>query len=343
MKTTRTAQSGYILVSTIWVLAFLSVAAASIGEWYTRSLAIAADRADGSRALEAEFSTRATLFYKIATGDVGNAGIFLSNGVEEEATDGMGTWIRPGRPDVIFDGAVYRGYGSTRFAIQDESGLWGLLPETPTRTRDLLLSNGVELGEADMLAARLADYADNDDLVRLNGAEATDYRFAGLPPPPNRRLESIYELKGVLGWTELDFLWRNKDLTSLLTLAWAGSPNPATAPRGVLLRMPGATPEYVDALLAMRHGEEVENVDALAWVDSLRRRNVFASMPSPSRSLRLRFWREGEGQLREYSVKFTPGEQQRTPWVIENSTRQALSRDQLSETARFAKLPDFVL
>jgi hypothetical protein len=341
----RAMKSGYILVSTIWVLAFLSIAAASIGEWYGRSLSVAAARVDGARSRVEELSTRATLMYAIATGDIGRSGIFLDAAAEqdESAADGFGNWVRSGVPDIIFDGTVYQGYGGVRFSIQDESGLWGLTPETPQRSRGLLLSRGLSFDEADVLASRLADYVDSDDLVRINGAEASDYRFAGLAPPTNSRLESVYELKRVMGWADVDAIWRDDGFAGLISLVYWGSPNIGLAPREVLLQLPGATPELVGKLLEMRHGEAEADAEVNAWINDIRSRDSFSAPMRPSSNMRMRFWRAGERQLREYSVKFSAGDQNPAPWVIENNHRRALSRDLDSEPAKVTQLPAFLL
>jgi hypothetical protein len=298
---------------------------------------------DGANSRVDELSTRATLLYRIATADVGNSGLFLGPRVEEPQPGSTTTWIREGAADVVFDGEAYLGYGDTHFAVQDESGLWGLIPSATGRTRDFLISRGVEYLTADVLASRLADYTDRDDLVRINGAEATDYRFAGLEPPPNRLLESVYELKGVLGWSELDFLWNEVNLHGQLSLRWAGKPNAGTAPRSVLLNMPGATPELVEGVIARRHGEQVDDDAVTVWFDELMAANAFSTTPRPSMNLRLRLWRGGERQMREYSVQFTPGGEGGIPWIIEKNYRQPLARDQMSESAKTTKLPGFVL
>lgn len=334
---------GYILVSTIWLLAFLSVAAAAAGEWYTRSLALAADRVAGASSRADELSTRATLLYRIASADLGRSGIFLSAASVSPEPGVSDTWLREGSADIVFDGEAYQGYGDTRFAVQDESGLWGVIPQSIGRTRDFLASRGVAYAEADLLATRLADFVDSDDLVRINGAEATEYRILGREPPPNRLLESVYELKAVLGWSELDVLWEDQHLFGEISLLWAGKPSAGTAPRGVLMRMPGATPDLVDAYLALRHSESEVGDDVSQWMSELATRNVFAAMPRPSNNLRLRFWHVGERQMREYSVQFTPGGQGDSPWIIEKNYRQPLARDQLSESAKVKTLPGFVL
>lgn len=342
----KQAFGGYVLVSTIWVLAFLTIAAASIGEWYTRSLSVAGMRSDNAYARIEGLSTRATLLYKIATADMGSSGIFLTDAEDpapSRSTDGMDFQVRQGIPDIIFDGAVYRGYGSLRFSIQDESGLWGLVPEQPERTRALLMSRGVEFERAQALAVRLADYTDEDDLVRLDGAEAPDYLREGLPPPPNRRPQSVGELKSVLGWADEKVLWQGNALPSLVTLYWGPAPNPGTAPREVLLEMPGATPELVEMMLAARRGEGSFEGEVSDWVNSLMRSDVFTTFPRPSYNMRLRFWRDGERQLKEYFVRFSGGDQDPAPWTIETNYRLPISRDLKRETARTAKLPAFVL
>ncbi|MEP5766268.1 MAG: hypothetical protein ABJ308_16840 [Halieaceae bacterium] len=334
---------GYILVATIWVLAFLGIAAASIAQWYGKSLQLAGNRVDASNGGIAELSTRATLLYKIATADIGRAGVFLSPAADEESVISGFARIRAGRADLIFDGVAYQGYGFTRFAIQDESGLYGIVPQATGRTQALLAQHGVDYREAEVMAARLADYVDADDLVSINGAEARDYRSRGLPPPRNRRLESPHELQAVMGWSEHRDLWADNAFANRVSLSWAGMPNSATAPEDVLLRMRGATPERVAGLIAQRHGSDEVDDEVNSWIRDLVANNEFGSTPRPSLGLRMRFWHEGEGQLREYAVKFTPGNQAPAPWIIENNYRQPLPKGYLSETARTAQLPDFVL
>jgi hypothetical protein len=77
-------------------------------------------------------------------------------------------------------------------------GLVGLSPEDPRKTQLFLEQAGHRPAEALRLAAALADYADEDDLRRLGGAERRDYpdmRF-----PANGPLRSAREACAVLGW-----------------------------------------------------------------------------------------------------------------------------------------------
>ncbi len=97
-----------------------------------------------------------------------------------------------------------------------------------------------------MLEAIL-DWRDADDLRRPNGAEAPEYRGAGLKyVPTNSRFESVGELQRVLGMTP-GLMARIAD--SLTTYTRQRGVNLATAPRSVLLAIPGVTPEQVDTFI----------------------------------------------------------------------------------------------
>jgi len=111
------------------------------------------------------------------------------------------------------------------------------------------------VGGADAeLTARLveavADWRDRDDLRRPNGAEEPEYRAAGLKyGPSNARFETVTELARVLGMTTALYA---RVASSLTVHARQGGINPATASRDVLLALPYATPDAVDAYMTQR-------------------------------------------------------------------------------------------
>ena len=64
-----------------------------------------------------------------------------------------------------------------------------------------LSQNGLEVDEANALAARIADWRDTDDLVRPNGAERRDYGRADTNQSiGNRPFENVSELSRVLNF-----------------------------------------------------------------------------------------------------------------------------------------------
>jgi general secretion pathway protein K len=116
--------------------------------------------------------------------------------------------------------------------------------------KSLLLAQGVEDSRAAQLVDAIADWRDNDDLKRPNGAEDADYRAAGLKyGPANGPFEAVADLGRVLGMTS-DLYTR---LARLVTVySRQQGVNPQTASRDVLLALPNATPEAVDLFMSQR-------------------------------------------------------------------------------------------
>jgi general secretion pathway protein K len=124
-----------------------------------------------------------------------------------------------------------------------------------TAAEPLLKNLFVVLGELDDAAASalvdaIVDWRDADDLRRPGGAEAADYRAASSNyTPSNRPFESVGELSRVLGVTPA----LHAKVAPLLTVhSRQRGVNALTASRSVLLALPGATPEAVDAYIAAR-------------------------------------------------------------------------------------------
>ena len=100
------------------------------------------------------------------------------------------------------------------------------------------------------IADAIQDWRDADDLTRPNGAEEADYRAAGLKyKPANAPFETVSELARVMGVTPAIYA---RVADSLTVYSRQAGINPATASRDVLLALPNATPEVVDAFLSQR-------------------------------------------------------------------------------------------
>jgi general secretion pathway protein K len=153
------------------------------------------------------------------------------------------------------DGVVhYWQEGDTLIAANalDESGKIDL-----NAAPDILLKNLLETeagADADT-AARLVDAIDDwktpGDAKRPQGAKAPDYKAAGLSyAPPNAPFETVAELQRVLGMTPALYA---AVADSLTVFSQQSGVNPAYASRAVLLALPNATPEMIDAYLAQRN------------------------------------------------------------------------------------------
>jgi general secretion pathway protein K len=114
----------------------------------------------------------------------------------------------------------------------------------------LMVAGGLDEAAAGALVDAIADWRDPDDLRRANGAEAPEYQAANLKyVPSNAPFETIGEVARVLGMTQPVF----QRIAPLITV-YSHRPgiNAATAARGVLLALPNATPEMVDAYIDQR-------------------------------------------------------------------------------------------
>jgi general secretion pathway protein K len=133
----------------------------------------------------------------------------------------------------------------------DESGKIDL-----NAASDQLLKNyfqsaaGVDADTAARLADCIDDWKDADDLKRPLGAESPDYKAAGLSyTPANAPFETVAELQRVLGMTPAIYAAVAGNLT---VFSKQSGVNPPYASRAVLLALPNATPEVVDAYIAQR-------------------------------------------------------------------------------------------
>ena len=132
-----------------------------------------------------------------------------------------------------------------------------------TAAEPLLKNLFVVVGELDDAAASalvdaIVDWRDPDDLRRPSGAEAADYRAANSKyVPSNRDFESVGELARVAGVTPTLYA---KVAGTLTVHSRQRGINSLTAGRNVLLAIPGATPESVDAYVTARDEALVNNL-----------------------------------------------------------------------------------
>ncbi|HUF87790.1 MAG TPA: hypothetical protein VMM59_10455, partial [Thermohalobaculum sp.] len=72
-----------------------------------------------------------------------------------------------------------------RVEVSSEHGRLDLNRAGPEIVAALLAAAGAEAGEAERLAASIADFTDDDDFLTPGGAERPDYAAAGLLGPKN--------------------------------------------------------------------------------------------------------------------------------------------------------------
>ena len=317
----RTRQAGFVLAVTLWLLAGIAVAVGFMTLWARAQIEQA--HVDSVR-LEDEIATietRDTVLYLASTRDFTLAGLPLQplseDALAARRLDELGGVIMdPVGGELRLDATLYRGRGSALFSIQDEAGLFSIRAPSPGALERFLRAEKVEEDRIPRLRDTLLDYIDEDDLVRLHGAEARDYERAHRPPPPNRPLLLPAELPRVLGWDALP----PDQLASIMrhaTVNYGGSVNLNAVPAALLPAWVPNCPRACEAIVQRRTQaplRRTSEVEALAGA-------LLPGDPAvdyrfvASQVLQLDVWgRRGLGQ--RYHVKLTPLADQRGPWTI---------------------------
>jgi general secretion pathway protein K len=133
--------------------------------------------------------------------------------------------------EIVFDNA------RLRITIRDEYGRIDINAADKSTLRQVFVAAGLSQSAADAIADKVLDWRDVDTLRQLNGAEADDYRSAGVGyVPRNGPFQTIDELNLVIGMNEAVF----EKLAPLLTVySHRSMVNPYTASSAVLQAVSG--------------------------------------------------------------------------------------------------------
>ncbi len=220
-------------------------------------------------------------------------------------------WSADGQPHAWSDGDI-----AVSAVAYDESARIDLNAASEPLLKGLLQNvGGLDAESAQRILEAILDWHDADELRRPNGAEAPEYRAAGSKyVPTNFPFESVGELQRVLGVTPQ--LMANL-VRALTVYSRQQGVNLATAPREVLLALPGVTAEQVDAFIAARadalknrlpvppfpQGQGFAAVSSPVWRIhvlarapdgvTFARDAVLRPLPDPRRPLVTLLWQEG--------------------------------------------------
>ncbi|HET9764070.1 MAG TPA: hypothetical protein VFR50_11160 [Casimicrobiaceae bacterium] len=202
----------------------------------------------------------------------------------------------------------------------DESGKIDLNSASDALLKGLFqTAGGLDADAAQGVIDKIDDWKDPDDLKRPYGAEAPDYKAAGLSyAPANAPFENVAELQRVLGVTPTLYAAVADQLTVFSKQVGV---NPAFASRTALLAIPGATMEVVDTYLAQRK-------DALAQGLPMPPFPVQGGAVGPTNLWRIRAettMPDGVGYVREAVIRPGGGDPQHPVTVlawIEGEQRQ---------------------
>ena len=215
------SQSGIALVLVLWVLLLLTIITGSF------ALMARMDRLEAHALLS---GTQARLSAESAI----NLAVLALRDPQDETR-------------MLADGRVYQqeidGVLLEVSAI-DERGKLDINTMDELTMANMLSGHGLELDAADLLAAAVMDWRDEDELERVNGAEEESYFSAGLEVgPANRSFMMTEELLQVIG---MEYELYRKLEPGITVFSRAGEPDPAFAPVEALMALPDIT--YEEAL-----------------------------------------------------------------------------------------------
>ena len=121
----------------------------------------------------------------------------------------------------------------------DERGKLDINAADELTLANLFIGNGMDIDDAELLAAAVLDWRDADELERVNGAEDDAYLAAGLQVgPANRAFMMTEELLQVIG---MQYELYRKIEPGITTFSGTAQPDPAFAPVEALMAMPDIT------------------------------------------------------------------------------------------------------
>ncbi|CAL1241197.1 general secretion pathway protein GspK [Candidatus Methylocalor cossyra] len=220
-------QAGLALVLVLWVLALMTIMAGSYSLSTQREAALLSHAHERARGVA------------LAEGGIHYAMLMLS------LPDIQKRWRADGT-EYLWEVEGAR----VRIRIFDESGKIDLNAAQEPTLRTVIQRLVHDEDKAAALADAILDWRDSDDLKRMHGAEAEEYRAAGaLQKPQNRNFLVLEELRGVLGVTPELY----RALAPWFTL-YTGQDglNPAKAPREILLTLTQGDESTVDNFIQQR-------------------------------------------------------------------------------------------
>jgi len=227
LPTPRRAQKGVALLIVVWVVGLLALLATTLAGSTRSDLRLVRNLAG---AAEARALAEAGVSLAIRA-------MLLPAAADPWRADGT-----PYRVD--FEG------GTIVVRIWDEAGKIDVNSVSPALLDGLFAAFGVEPAARAELVDAVLDWRDADDRPRPAGAEADDYRRAGLDHGPrNGPFAAIEEVRLVAGMTAAVYA----RIAPYITVTTRRNLiNPMTAARPVLLALPGVDAATVDAVIARR-------------------------------------------------------------------------------------------
>lgn len=225
------SQQGIALVLVLWVLLLLIIVTGSF------SLMARMDRLEANTLLS---GTQARMSAEAAI----NLAVLALRDPDDETR-----MLADGRVyETVLDGVT------VQVSAIDERGKLDINASDELTMANLFTGNGMEPDKAELLAAAVMDWRDEDELERVNGAEEDAYHAAGLElGPANRPFMMTEELLQVIG---MDYDFYRKLEPGITVFSRQGEPDPAFAPVEALMAMPDITLSEAQEFVQQRNSRQ---------------------------------------------------------------------------------------
>lgn len=333
-------QGGFVLVAVLVALVVLTLLATAIATTTERAIREAREHSEAFEADVAMTSTRDTVLFLFSTQRRTFGGLTIDRQVSWSAgqaaasrsvdDDDFALPMLPIGNEIRLDGTPYQGLDGVRFSLQDDGGRFSLNWTLDLYRPGFFSLLDIPVEQWPELEAKRLDYQDPDDLFRIGGAEAEDYRRMKLPPPTNRPLATPLEIRRIMGWGEALKNMDDREITALLSTSRQVMVNINTAPPQILQTLPGVDEAAARRMVAMRQNLPF----MLAWefLDTFKLPlDEFApvSMLATGRGT-LQLWHNAGGSIRMVHWTLTPGDEGGRPWRLDYTL--ALPRDPDDQT-----------
>jgi general secretion pathway protein K len=318
----RGNQEGFILAATLWIIAILSLIAASVTATIEESLQTGFATRSEVEALRRSEEAQATALYWLGTRYMSQRGLEIVAYTDLAASQARDVSSAPilGRVYIALDDRPYR-YGQSQIRLQDARGLININATNGGYWSWLLGRLGVAPEDQQPMVAKLHDYIDPSPYKTLNGAKRAEYEAAGRSGPRGARLVTPWELDRVLDWDRLDAAgFDTNPLFEDATAASVAGFNFNTAPALVLSAFTGLDDAAVSRIIVSRTSEpftDISQVALASGTDSVPNA-LLAPRFLPSDSLRVTVAAPDAALERIVGVRLTPRAEDR-PWQIDYS------------------------
>lgn len=348
------SQQGFVLVSVLWLLVIMIMAASAFALW----VAVVRDEA-GARQQRAEAHRLSTetlnkVVYTYITGLKTTQGISwpklgTNAGVADEVYfDSFDAFMGGASPKlknvnaagfIKLNEDVLDVGNNLHVMVQDQGGLIGL---SQLHQIDVFinLQKTIDGGFSNPYRLRdlLSDYQDSNPIASLQGAEEQEYRQRNLPLPPNGYLREPLQLRSIIDWNTL--LANKSDAWILRTFKTDGNStvNVNTAP-GSVLPLVINDQAFAPEIIALRDQKNIESIFDLTKYTGGTEDIPFTI--SPSGGFRFWCWFKGGTTAQVYDVQFdyiAPGS---NAWYINWTTRVTLPDDLAQSTSIAVDHPFF--